>query len=70
MVCEFRVYSYGTYSGVLRYNFVVCEFTSVAVAIDNHSHLNEFNAPVYNTLFIVMYCIFLFSTRVTFHVKL
>ena len=48
---------------------MVCEFTSVAVAIDNHSQLNEFNAPVYNTLFIVMYCIFLFSTRATFHVK-
>ena len=48
---------------------MVCEFTSVAVAIDNHSQLNEFNTPVYNTLFIVMYCIFLFSTRVAFHVK-
>ena len=53
----------------LGYKKMECEFTSVAVAIDNHSHLNEFNAPVYTTLFIVMYCIFLFSTRASFHVK-
>ena len=46
-----------------------CRFTSVAVAIDNHSHLNEFNTPVCATLFIVMYWIlpFLYGQRFTWN---